>query len=529
MATIFGWGTTENKIYNDIKDLVSYLREKKAAKETDIFLDESKLFGDYKSPVRRTDNQKFNKNVINTFNFDFSISLFEYNIFKVLEKTKTQTQQQRFDFFFAHTLDLLTEFHWLYLEGLYHGWDWNREISDEAINKIILNEAFINRAKPLKEKELTLIINDRLLEIPRTKNNKAIYNFYLRNIPQKIIKTKDGKRKATNTLFKQKEPKKEETEANKDLNPWRTRTKANDYMIRNGWEEEKRLKWNEDVLRDSFNFKQQKKNYMLRTIAPRHTIIIDYFFPGKFIYLLCVNVNTRKAYAIPAPNTRQINESSWTISKQGNKTDDTALKQFKELLKMAKVKHVVCDKEKAFTSNIFKDFCKQKGIELNFYVKNEINDEYAKDTSRGNHGTLSILDRLCRTLRTMNHNLGNDENITPDTMKFLIEEYNNSIHSTLSKEAGFAVSPNMVDRDEKLENKIINEIAKDNIIKKLKGNWNIKGLNVRCYNEAGKFDKVKKKLLPGKWKVMGNDGGLFVVKQGEKTMKMPRWMLKTVF
>ena len=142
---------------------------------------------------------------------------------------------------------------------------------------------------------------------------------------------------------------------------------------------------------------------------------------------------------------------------------------------------------------------------------------------------LDILDRLCRTLRMMNNNLGNGEDIPPNIMEFLIEEYNDSPHSTLSKYAEAEVSPNEVDGNPQLEDFMCNKLMKENVVKKLRDDWNVNGLSVRCLNESGKFDKVKRKLLPGRWNVKGNENGLFVCSQGDKIIKMPRWMIKTGF
>jgi hypothetical protein len=40
------------------------------------------------------------------------------------------------------------------------------------------------------------------------------------------------------------------------------------------------------------------------------------------------------------------------------------------------------------------------------------------------------------------------------------------------------------------------------------------------------MDKVKPKLLPGKWEVIGSDNGLLKLKQGENELKVNRWMVK---
>ena len=128
----------------------------------------------------------------------------------------------------------------------------------------------------------------------------------------------------------------------------------------------------------------------------------------------------------------------------------------------------------------------------------------------------------------MNYNVGNDNNINPNTMEILIQEYNNSPHKTLSDIVGKPITPNMVDNDERLEDYIVWTRMRDNMETKFKDDFDIVGRNVRCLNESSKFDKVKTKLLPGMWQVAGTDGGLFICRQGDYSIKLPRWMIKLV-
>ena len=84
------------------------------------------------------------------------------------------------------------------------------------------------------------------------------------------------------------------------------------------------------------------------------------------------------------------------------------------------------------------------------------------------------------------------------------------------------------DDNERLEDYIVWTRMRDNMKTKFKDDFDIVGRNVRCLNESSKFDKVKTKLLPGMWQVVGTDGGLFVCKQDDYSIKLPRWMLKLV-
>ena len=51
---------------------------------------------------------------------------------------------------------------------------------------------------------------------------------------------------------------------------------------------------------------------------------------------------------------------------------------------------------------------------------------------------------------------------------------------------------------------------------------------VRVYNDIPKRDmeKVKPKLLPGKWKYIGRENGLFKLQQNGTDIMVPRWMIK---
>ena len=134
----------------------------------------------------------------------------------------------------------------------------------------------------------------------------------------------------------------------------------------------------------------------------------------------------------------------------------------------------------------------------------------------------------------MNYNIGNNADINPPTMKYLINEYNNSPHATLSKILGSPITPNEVNEMPQLEDFIVEQLMKENMKIKLRDDFNIIGKWCRCVNESSKFDKIKNKLLPGIWKVEGTQNGLFKCRQykdGAPTnniIKLPRFMIKVV-
>lgn len=422
----FKKASAEHRYYNNILKAIDFYKTQHDGE----FIDEDLLFGEWKTP-RRAASNAFTKHLINNFDFNFSVSLYEEAIADKLLVAANQQPYERFDKFFELSIPTLETFHKLYLNHISN--DEPLRNSIESIKKVLLYEASVERKQnePLTMKQLLINVNNRLLDIPRVMTNKEMYEDYKSHLPKKVVKTKTIIKKPT-TFIQQKE-------TTFKLSPWTTPNKASDFMKRNEWSVNEIEDWNYNRKSDFFDYKKQSKQYMLRTVAPRYSFIIDYFFPGKFVYLLAININTRKAYAIPSPEIKEINTGRFSISDKNHKTATTSIKLLNELFKQTKtkIKHIMCDQEAAFLSKMFKDECKKKRIELIHYIKNNVKGIVeTTEASRGNHTTLSIIDRLCRTLRRMNYNLGYDKDINPNTMKQLINEYNNSPHKTLSDIVG---------------------------------------------------------------------------------------------
>jgi hypothetical protein len=125
----------------------------------------------------------------------------------------------------------------------------------------------------------------------------------------------------------------------------------------------------------------------------------------------------------------------------------------------------------------------------------------------------------------MHFNLGRQfEPIDPDEMQLLINEYNKSPHSTLSKYLGRPVSPNMM--TDRLEDEFVYKLLKENLAVELSPDYDVTGQTVQVMNEAATMDKVKPKLIPGNWEVVKRNGALFTVKRDKNELKVPRWYLK---
>ena len=90
-------------------------------------------------------------------------------------------------------------------------------------------------------------------------------------------------------------------------------------------------------------------------------------------------------------------------------------------------------------------------------------DEYRKWNNKTEpmHTSLAIIDRVTRTICDIAFNLKIGI-IRLQAMKKIVDLYNNAPHKTLSKYAGFAVTPTMVQNDEKLESYIVRKIMQHN-------------------------------------------------------------------
>ena len=110
-------------------------------------------------------------------------------------------------------------------------------------------------------------------------------------------------------------------------------------------------------------------------------------------------------------------------------------------------------------------------------------------------------------------------------MKYLIDEYNNSPHSTLSQLLKRPTTPNEVHENKDLETKIVIELWKQNLEIELQDDYKLKpGTIVRVYNEASSFDKVKPAYLKGFWEVIQHYGAKVKLKQNNHEIIVHRWM-----
>ena len=310
--------------------------------------------------------------------------------------------------------------------------------------------------------------------------------------------------------------------------PWKSARKVSHYARRH--ELPKEFDNLRDISKDSFNWKQQRR-VMKHYVAGRYTFQIDHMESGRFKYLLAINVNTRKAFfAIPDEIRRsgytweppRADGEKWQVDRY------SVVNELKHIMEQTPINAIMADEESAFTSHVVQKFLKNNNIEfkcVHHYSVEGIID--TNTTSRSTHNTTALVDRLIGTLRQMNYNLGLPSQIVPETLYYLINEYNNSIHTTLSQILKRKVTPNDVDGDVNLENELVKRIHVKNFFVEESAEYQLKdGAKVRVYNDCDFMDKVKPKLLPGTWEFVERDGGLYKVRQGKNIIKVPRWFIK---
>ena len=133
--------------------------------------------------------------------------------------------------------------------------------------------------------------------------------------------------------------------------------------------------------------------------AIRDIYQMDIYFTEEYKtpYLLAVNVNTKYAWA----------------SKLKSKNADDVLAVFPKFVEECHPVGIECDAEKAFSSYRFVDYCQQHHIQLKV-VLNSL------------HSELSIINRLCRTLRSMTSDSRSDPDITS-----YVKKYNKRYHEKI--------------------------------------------------------------------------------------------------
>ena len=384
-----------------------------------------------------------------------------------------------------------------------------RLLAHEALKSKILGLNKDDKKKALKSEEIRKELHEFLLKNPRTMSWEEIEDMHYEDVAKvKFIPTTASWNTAS-------------------VSPWKSKLKNKSYAERTGMtvEDVEKYSWREGSNR--FDMKKQKK-FMKHHIARRFTYVMDYFYAGRFAYMLAINVNTRKAFYV-VPKEFRNKSKHIGVPKEFQATAKSAIDSLTKLLQQTPVKHLIMDNEAAWTSNSFKQTLEKLGITYKFVEKYTVKGTVqTTDQRRLNHSATSLVDRLIRTIRLMNFHLGNDTEIQPSVMDFLINEYNNSPHSTLSKILRKQVSPNDVHENKSLEDEVVKELYIQNLQTELQKDFKLEpGTYVRVYNEASKFDKVKPKFLSGYWQVVQSNGALVKLKQNDSEITVNRWMIQS--
>ena len=311
--------------------------------------------------------------------------------------------------------------------------------------------------------------------------------------------------------------------------PWKSKSKIETYANRYDWTYNDTINELTKHEKDTFDMKKQRK-LMKHFYAPRFSFIIDHMQAGDFVYLLAININTRKLY-YALPSKIQKRGNYYYIAEHAmNETGRGAVESMKKIMNdCGKIKYIISDDARCFLSNEFQYFLKSNDIKYQNYIINRLDYNIAANSqSRPVHSYTSLIDRVMRTIRLMAYTMERTIEIEPNLMEYLVNEYNNSPHSTLSKYLKKPTSPNDVDKDVRLEEKLIKCIMNENLKVELNPEYKIEKY-VKIRNEASVNDKVKPKLLPGVWEVVGKDNGLLIVKNGNTTLKVNRWQVKNAY
>lgn len=295
----------------------------------------------------------------------------------------------------------------------------------------------------------------------------------------------------------------------------------------------------------SFPLKRNIRSYQLHRVDARYSYIIDLMFEDRgivnnakasFCYLLAININTRYLYA--ALMNKVINAKNNSYGKVNVKTSKAFIRALERMYANGIIiRHLFGDSEKCFWSDEAQTFYINHNIIDYWPVPRQRKIQYPafmtakrhlNDKTQPLHGALSIVDRVIRTLRDMAFHMEVDV-ITPQIMEALVIQYNNAPHTTLSKYAGFPVSPSQAQSDIELEDLIARRIAQENyMIRQRTGFYIPIGKKVKVYNEKDVMNKRRCVIQPGDLEVIAFTEGLYVIKNNDNNelQSVPRWKLQ---
>ena len=278
-----------------------------------------------------------------------------------------------------------------------------------------------------------------------------------------------------------------------------------------------------------FNVRKQIKNYQFKTYSrvPGGFIGDIFFNKSKFACLLLININTRKAYAyalnnveikpIGGQNDYGNNVYTITYSTTNKKTTTNLINVFNQFLN--DINHEITslrfDNESAVKSKSFQTMLRNNGIKFVPVVE-------------GSHTSLSLIDRLCRTIRDISYNMG-IKILTQNDINKVLNVYNNMYHSSLSKILGKKITPNEVNEHPELEQQIINYcIDYNKQLKVLHPEIELQvGQICKVYQPFDKFKKRRRLLKKDYYKIINKTGNIYTVQntRNNKKIDVPRYFI----
>jgi hypothetical protein len=288
---------------------------------------------------------------------------------------------------------------------------------------------------------------------------------------------------------------------------------------------------------NNFNVKQSKKDYSLRTFSRiPHSYIGDIFFQGRDIaFLLLININTRYAYAyrlgkVDEKVVHNVDENQdeheVTYVTKGQKTIGSLKKAFNKHLETHSINLLRFDGERAINSEGFERYLRSKNI------------KYAPSIP-GTHTSLSLIDRLCRTIRDIAFNLNIDIIPSQTTMNKILKYYNEARHEGLTniifkshpelKSKYSFISPSIMEHNPELEKIYIKECIKYNFYISTQPDYELnKNDIVKVVSTVGKLGKKRTILDKDDYKIIKQSGNIYELKNvrtGAKIYK-PRFEIK---
>lgn len=387
--------------------------------------------------------------------------------------------------------------------------DESKQLMDELKKYIMMNP---NKDKTLIKLELEHKGFNKLIP-----NHMNEINNYIKNVQSTKVKTISIKKNDEIDDFL-KNPPTRDLQNNVKLFEYFFNRKPNDY--------ETQLL---NVHESHFNIRKQIKKYQFKTYSriPGGFIGDIFFNKSKFACLLLININTRKAYAyglnnveikpIGGQNDYGNQEYTITYSTTNKKTTNNLINVFKQFLNDIdnEITSLRFDNESAVKSKQFQTMLRNNGITFIPVVE-------------GSHTSLSLIDRLCRTIRDISYNMG-IKILTQNDINKVLKVYNNMYHSSLSKILGKKITPNEVNDHPELEQQIINYcIDYNKQLKVLHPEIELQvGQICKVYQPFDKFKKRRRLLKKDYYKIVNKTGNIYTVQnvRNNKKIDVPRYFI----